>query len=165
MDQNGMDRREAMAALLGITGSLAGCGAAKPGDSLDESVATTTDALTASELYALWTKCNSFWKLENVLRIDLTMAAAEWTALKSDEPTGGTCTTSVVGGRYPWRKATSIKITGGGSAPFPASAITVSSASGIGIKKKSWCGSKDETVPCIKIDVGEWGDNAAATAL
>jgi hypothetical protein len=165
MNQNGMDRREAMAALLGLTGGLAGCSGAEQGYLLEESVAATTEALTASEQYALWTKCNSFWKLENVVRIDITMPAADWTALKLDEPAGGACTPSVVGGRYPWRKATSIKITGGGSAPFPASPITVTSAIGIGIKKKSWCGSKDETVPCLKIDVGEWGDSAAATAL
>ncbi|MEU0791202.1 CotH kinase family protein [Amycolatopsis sp. NPDC005961] len=95
---------------------------------------------------------DSLYEIENVLTIDITMPAADWEAVRTEQPAGGTCNFDWAGGsRYTWRKATSVAISG---MRFPAR----TSFSDVGIKKKSFCGSINSDKPCLHIDFGKFLD-------
>jgi hypothetical protein len=97
-------------------------------------------------------KLDSFYALDNVVTIKITMPQAEWDAVRNEEPKGGRCNFEwTEGARYKWRHATSVEISG---TKFPATATFAD----VGIKKKSFCGSIDPTKPCLHVDFGKWGD-------
>src|SRR5436190_21317274 len=52
-------------------------------------------------------------------------------------------------GRYTWQKATSVEISG---TSFPAQTMFT----GVGVKKKSFCGSINSDKPCLHIDFGKF---------
>ena len=61
---------------------------------------------------------DSFYALDNVITVKITMPQAEWDAVRNEEPKGGRCNFEWTGGaRYTWRKATSVEISG---TKFPA---------------------------------------------
>ncbi|CAN5854087.1 CotH kinase family protein [soil metagenome] len=106
-------------------------------------------------------KLDSFYALDNVITVKITMPQAEWDAVRTEEPQGGRCNFEWTGGsRYTWRKATSVEISG---TTFPAPTSFVD----VGVKKKSFCGSIDSNKPCLHIDFGKFGDTnvTAAEAL
>ncbi|KAF2679028.1 hypothetical protein K458DRAFT_422688 [Lentithecium fluviatile CBS 122367] len=90
---------------------------------------------------------NSFYDIDNLLTIDITIPAADWQALKNAEPRGGRCNFGYIGDRFDWYKATLVKISGtkfpaAGSQGFPD----------VGIIKKSYCGSFSTTKPSLRLD-------------
>ncbi len=96
---------------------------------------------------------DSFYALDNVVTIKITMDPAEWDKVRNEEPKGGRCFWEWTGGsRYTWRKADSVEISG---TAFPARTTFTN----VGIKKKSFCGSIDSDKPCIHVDFGK-GNNA-----
>ncbi|KRE25462.1 spore coat protein CotH [Mycobacterium sp. Soil538] len=104
--------------------------------------------MTALQQQAL----DSFYAIDNVITIEITMAAAEWDALRNEEPKGGRCNFEFTeGARYTWRKAASVEISG---TKFPAATTFTD----VGVKKKSFCGSIDSDKPCLHVDFGRLGD-------
>src|SRR5882724_5632299 len=74
---------------------------------------------------------DSFYALDNVITVKITMPQAEWDAARNEEPAGGRCNFEwTEGGRYAWRKATSVEISG---TRFPATTTFAD----VGVKKKS----------------------------
>ena len=105
--------------------------------------------MTAQQQQAL----DSFYALDNVITVKITMPQAEWDAVRNEEPKGGRCNFEWTGGaRYTWRKATSVEISGNESSPRKTTFTEV------GVKKKSFCGSIDSDKPCLHIDFGKFGD-------
>ena len=95
---------------------------------------------------------NSFYALDNVITVKITMPQAEWDAVRIEEPKGGRCNFEWTGeSRYTWHKATSVEISG---TKFPAK----TTFAGVGVKKKSFCGSIDSNKPCLHVDFGKFGD-------
>ena len=104
--------------------------------------------MTAEQQQAL----DSFYALDNVITVKITMPQAEWDAVRLEEPKGGRCEFDWTGGsRYTWRKATSVEISG---TRFPAKTTFTE----VGVKKKSFCGSIDSDKPCLHVDFGKFGD-------
>ena len=96
---------------------------------------------------------DSFYALDNVITIKITMPQSEWDKVRNEEPDGGRCNFDFTGGsRYTWRKATSVEISG---TRFPAQAATFAE---VGVKKKSFCGSIDSNKPCLHIDFSRFGN-------
>ena len=95
---------------------------------------------------------NSFYSLDNVITVKIAMPQAEWDAVRIEEPKGGRCNFEWTGeSRYTWRQATSVEISG---TKFPAK----TTFAGVGVKKKSFCGSIDSDKPCLHVDFGRFGD-------
>ena len=95
---------------------------------------------------------DSFYALDNVVTIKITMPQADWDALRTEEPAGGRCNFNWKGGeRYKWREATSVEISG---TSFPAATTFTQ----VGLKKKSFCGSISSDKPCVDIDFGKFSD-------
>src|SRR5271168_538060 len=95
---------------------------------------------------------DSFYALDNVVTINITMPQADWDAVRTEEPAGGRCNFNWKGGeRYTWRKATSVEISG---TSFPAATTFTQ----VGVKKKSFCGSISSEKPCVDIDFGKFSD-------
>ena len=95
---------------------------------------------------------DSFYALDNVITVKITMSPAEWDAARSEEPKGGRCNFEWTGdSRYTWHKAASVEISG---TKFPAK----TTFNDVGIKKKSFCGSIDSDKPCLHVDFGKFGD-------
>ena len=104
--------------------------------------------MTAEQQQAL----DSFYALDNVITVKITMPQAEWDAARSEEPKGGRCNFEWTGdSRYTWHKAASVEISG---TNFPAKTTFTD----VGIKKKSFCGSIDSDKPCLHVDFGHFGD-------
>ena len=97
---------------------------------------------------------DSFYALDNVITVKITMPQAEWDKVRTEEPNGGRCFWEWTGGsRYTWRKADSVEISG---TKFPARTTITD----VGIKKKSFCGSIDSNKPCIHVDFGRFSSTA-----
>ncbi|MGW3961110.1 CotH kinase family protein [Amycolatopsis sp. NPDC005003] len=95
---------------------------------------------------------DSLYAVDNVLTIDITMPAADWDAVRTEQPAGGVCNFDWTGGsRYTWRKATSVELSG---TKFPAR----TSFPDVGVKKKSFCGSISSGKPCLHLDFGKFSD-------
>jgi hypothetical protein len=102
---------------------------------------------------------DSFYALDNVITVKITMPHAEWDAVRNEEPDGGWCNFEWTGGsRFTWRKAASVEISG---TKFPAK----STFTDVGVKKKSFCGSIDSDKPCLHVDFGKFGDIYAMEVL
>src|SRR5215212_7938494 len=94
-------------------------------------------------------------------RTEMAMAETEWDKVRLEEPKGGRCEWNWTGGaRYTWRKADSVEISG---TRFPPPTTFAD----VGIKKKSFCGSIDDSKPCVHIDLGRFSSitEDAAEAL
>ena len=92
---------------------------------------------------------DSFYALDNVVTIKITMAPAEWDKVRNEEPKGGRCFWEWTGGadtrgERPTRSR------------FPEpSSPRATTFTNVGIKKKSFCGSIDSNKPCIHVDFGK----------
>lgn len=96
---------------------------------------------------------DALYALDNVVTVRITMAQADWDALRTEQPAGGVCNFDWDGGsRYTWRKAISVEVSG---TRFPARA----EFTGVGVKKKSFCGSIDSEKPCIHLDFGKFDES------
>jgi hypothetical protein len=110
--------------------------------------------MTAQQQQAM----DSFYALDNVITIKITMSQTEWDKVRTEEPKGGRCEWDWTGGsRYTWRKADIVEVSG---TTFPAPTTFTD----IGIKKKSFCGSIDDKKPCVHIDFGRFSSTAEDTA-
>jgi hypothetical protein len=95
---------------------------------------------------------DSFYALDNVITVKITMPQAEWDAVRNEEPKGGRCNFEWTGdARFTWRKAASVEISG---TKFPTKATFTD----VGVKKKSFCGSINSDKPCLHVDFGKFGD-------
>jgi hypothetical protein len=113
----------------------------------EESVEHTSEAIANQGLM------NSLYAMDNVLTIDIQMTAAQWEALKTEQPVGGVCNFDVAGGtdRFSPHATTSVTVSG---TKFPSVPRTFT---GVEIKKKSFCGSFVEDPagkPSIKLKFG-----------
>ncbi len=146
-------RRDFLAALVAAPTAqiLSGCGAPESGQPEDEPFGQATEALTNQQ------RCDSFYDIANVPTIRITLAPADWEALRTQQPAGGTCNFEFTGDRYTWFTASEVRISG---STFPAGETVFTN---VGIKKKSFCGSISSTVPCLKLDFGKF--RSANTAL
>jgi hypothetical protein len=98
------------------------------------------------------------YAIDNVLTIEITMPQPDWDAVRTEQPAGGVCNFDWAGdSRYTWHKATSVKISG---TSFPPS----TTFNGVGVKKKSFCGSINSDKPCLHIDFGKFSDTVASAA-
>ena len=113
--------------------------------------------MTAQQQQAM----DSFYAIDNVITIKITMSRTEWDKVRNEEPKSGRCEWDWTGGaRYTWRKADAVEISG---TRFPAQ----TTFEDVGIKKKSFCGSIDDKKPCVHIDLGRFSSTTedAAEAL
>jgi hypothetical protein len=95
---------------------------------------------------------DSFYALDNVVTVKITMPQADWDAVRTEEPAGGRCNFDWKGGdRYTWRKTTSAEVSG---TSFPARTTFTQ----VGVKKKSFCGSVNSEKPCLHLDFGKFSD-------
>jgi len=98
------------------------------------------------------------YAIDNVLTIEITMPQADWDKVRTEPPAGGICNFNWTGdSRYTWHPATSVKISG---TNFPTS----TTFNGVGVKKKSFCGSINDDKPCLHIDFGKFSDTVASAA-
>ena len=98
------------------------------------------------------------YAIDNVLTIEITMPQADWDAVRTEQPAGGPCNFDWAGdSRYTWHKAASVKISG---TSFPAA----TTFTGVGVKKKSFCGSINSEKPCLHIDFGKFSGAVASAA-
>ena len=98
------------------------------------------------------------YAIDNVLTIEITMPQADWDKVRTEPPAGGICNFNWTGdSRYTWHPATSVKISG---TSFPTS----TTFNGVGVKKKSFCGSINDDKPCLHIDFGKFSDTVASAA-
>lgn len=104
--------------------------------------------------------CNSFYDIGNLVTVSIAMPDADWQALKKAEPRGGRCNFSYVGDRYDWYKTTSVTVSG---SKFPKAGTF----SGVGIIKKSYCGSFSTTKPSLRLEFARYvaSNETAAEAL
>ena len=94
---------------------------------------------------------DSFYALDNVVTIKISMPQGDWDFVRNEEPAGGRCNFEFTGGaRYTWRKAASVEIS---EPTFRAYTFT-----DVGVKKKSFCGSINSEKPCLHLDFGRFGD-------
>ena len=81
---------------------------------------------------------DSFYAIENVLTINISMPQGDWDAVRTEQPAGGPCNCDWTGGsRFTWREAASVEISG---TSFPARTTFAN----VGVKKKSFCGSTQQ---------------------
>ncbi|PBP20343.1 cellulosomal protein [Diplocarpon rosae] len=91
-------------------------------------------------------RLDSFYGIDNLVTVDITMPAEEWASLMACEPRGGICNFDYVGGpRFDWYKASSLTISG---SKLPQQHTFAD----VGIIKKSYCGSFSTTKPSVRID-------------
>ena len=112
-------------------------------------------ALTADQV-----KMGSFYQLNNIVTVNVTMPQIDWDNLRNANPYGGLCNVTYVGPRYDWYTATSVTIT---STQFPyvnGSFIF----NNVGIKKKSYCGSESKSKPSLHLKYAQ-ADEAAVEGL
>jgi len=93
---------------------------------------------------------NGFYDLENLVTITITMPDTDWQALKAAEPRGGRCKFDYVGDRFDWYKTTSVSVSGTKLPKTPAT------FNGVGVIKKSYCGSFSTTKPSLRLDFGKY---------
>jgi hypothetical protein len=110
-------------------------------------------------------RCDSFYQMDNVVTIDITMDAEDWETLRNAEPHGrnklleddhdARCAAkSYTGNRYDWFTASEVKVSG---TAFPEGGPY--SFERVGIKKRSFCGSFSRTKPALALDFSEYKDN------
>ncbi|OWP04588.1 cellulosomal protein [Marssonina coronariae] len=91
-------------------------------------------------------RLDSFYGIDNLVTVDITMPAEEWESLMACEPRGGICNFDYVGGpRFDWYSASFVTISGT-KLPQPQTFADV------GIIKKSYCGSFSTTKPSVRLD-------------
>ena len=104
--------------------------------------------MTAQQQQAM----DSFYALDNVITIKITMPQTEWDKVRLEEPKSGRCEWDWTGGsRYTWRQADAVEISG---TRFPAR----TTFNDVGVKKKSFCGSIDDKKPCLHLDFGRFSN-------
>ena len=104
--------------------------------------------MTAQQQQAL----DSFYALDNVITVKITMPQTEWDKVRLEEPKSGRCEWDWTGGsRYTWRQADTVEISG---TRFPAR----TTFNNVGVKKKSFCGSIDDKKPCLHLDFGRFSN-------
>jgi hypothetical protein len=86
---------------------------------------------------------HSFYDIDNLVTVSVSIPDAEWQALKTAKPAGGF---GFIGSRYEWHKATSVSISG---SKFPEYHGTFTN---VGIIKKSYAGSFSTTKPAFRLD-------------
>src|SRR3979411_1704999 len=95
---------------------------------------------------------DSFYAIDNVVTIKITMPQSDWDAVRTEQPKGGVCNFEWKGGgRFRWKHAASVEISG---TSFPARTTFTD----VGVKKKSFCGSLDSNKPCLHVDFGRVRD-------
>src|SRR6185295_10188939 len=84
--------------------------------------------------------------------IILEMPQATWSAMAAEQPVGGACNFNVnpTIDRYSWHNASITIVT------ERDTVITQQLYTSAGIKKKSFCGSLDNTKPSLSIDLGQF---------
>ena len=87
---------------------------------------------------------HSFYDIDNLVTVSISIPDAEWQALKTAKPAGGFDFTG--GNRYEWHTATSVSISG---SKFPEHHGTFTN---VGIIKKSFAGSFSTTKPSFRLD-------------
>jgi hypothetical protein len=98
------------------------------------------------------------YAIDNVLTINITMPQNDWDTLRTEQPAGGHCNFDWQGpSRYTWHQAASVEISG-------TSSPTSTTFNGVGVKKKSFCGSINSDKPCLHIDFGRFSDSTASAA-
>src|SRR5687767_1795057 len=105
-------------------------------------------------------RMNSFYALDNIVTVRITMPQVDWDNLRNAQPYGGGCNFSYVGSRYDWYTATSVKIETT-QFPYVNGSFTFNN---VGIKKKSYCGSFSTSKPSLHLKYDN-ADEAAVEAL
>lgn len=98
-------------------------------------------------------RMNIFYSPENILTLEIVMTETDWLKVKNAEPNGG-CSKTYVGHRYDWVEANAMLI---------KSSLEKQDYqyNNVGIKKKSACGSKDNTKPSLNINLTKYNaDNS-----
>jgi hypothetical protein len=99
--------------------------------------------------------CDAFYEIGNVIQIDVTMPEADWSTLRSAEPHGGRCANAYIGDRYDWFNATQVALSG---SIFPDGGVHV--FTGVGVKKRSYCGSFSTSKPALALNFSKFNAGA-----
>jgi CotH kinase protein len=95
--------------------------------------------------------CNSFYDMNNMVTVRITMPQSDWEALRKAEPHGGRCNFAYTGDRYDWFKTTSVEISG---SEFPSGGSY--SFASVAIGKRSYCGSFSTSKPALKLHFSKY---------
>ncbi|WP_440948616.1 CotH kinase family protein [Methanosarcina sp. T3] len=95
--------------------------------------------------------CNSFYDMNNMVTVRITMPQSDWEELRNAEPYGGICNYAYTDDRYDWFKTTSVEIAG---SAFPSGGVH--SFESVAIGKKSYCGSFSTSKPALKLNFSKY---------
>ncbi|KAF2811967.1 cellulosomal protein [Mytilinidion resinicola] len=98
---------------------------------------------------------SSFYNIDNLVTVNITLPDATWQTIKNARPRGEF---GYIGppGRYDWYQATSVTISG------TKVATQGTTFSNVGIIKKSFAGSFSTTKPSLRLDFTKYDDNETA---
>lgn len=105
-------------------------------------------------------RMDSFYDLNNIVTVNITMPQVDWDNLRNAQPYGGVCNFAYVGSRYDWYTAASVTIQTT-QFPYVNGSFTFNN---VGIKKKSYCGSISSTKPSLHLKYAA-ADEPAVEAL
>ena len=94
----------------------------------------------------------AFYRPDNFITVKVWMPSASWNVLRNADPKGGNCNFEYTGSRYDWYQATSVTISG---STTPAQ----TTYNGVGIRKKSFCGSFSKSRPSLKLKFDKYTNN------
>lgn len=94
-----------------------------------------------------------YYAPNNVIALTLTMDSGQWAEIRDQVPAGSDNMNCFIGDRYTWFEAPQLSI----EVSAPTSATYT--YDDIGIKKKSFMGSRSEVKPSFNIDLAKYADN------
>jgi len=97
------------------------------------------------------TKLDVWYGSRNLPVVEIAMDPETWTSLRQEEPAGGACNHAYECKRYRWHEAASVTLSGSVE-PFN-DAVTIDR---VGVRKKSYCSSKDSVRPSLKISLNRY---------
>lgn len=93
-----------------------------------------------------------YYAPENIIRVTISMNSDAWNSLRNQTPQGGQCNNEYTGSRYTWFEANSLKV------QVTNPEVATYSYPGIGVKKKSYCGSISSVKPSLNINIAKYID-------
>ena len=101
-------------------------------------------------------RMDAYYAPDNVIALTLTMDSGDWTQIRDEQPrevNNGSC---FIGDRYNWYEAPNLEITVSDTSGAPS---TTYNYADIGIKKKSFMGSRSSIKPSFNINLAKYDDD------
>jgi len=142
---------------------LIGCGLLGSGMTPNKSAASEPVAAMGTGLVAVAVsdltdqqRMDAYYAPDRVIALTLTMDSDQWAKIRDEVPRGDDDNNCYIGDRYNWFEAPSLEIAISNASGTPISTYTYQD---IGIKKKSFLGSRSEIKPSFNIDLAKYDDD------